>query len=428
MRAEPTDPGTLSVAMINCTIHSFRNLELGGTGGRSRVPGSRFLGLYTTDNLYFPYAELAGNVRAQRPDLLAVLGDQYYEHRPSRPDRADAELDVLYKFGLWLLSFRDLTRDTPTICLVDDHDVYHGNLWGWAGAPSPHGNQNYGGYLMPADWVNVVQRIQCAHNPDAFDPTPVLQGIGVYYCAFSYGGVSFAVLEDRKWKDTNKYNRDPDGHRLAQPRQLLGARQEAFLARWRDMHPGQPKVCLTQTVFGCLETDPSGGPVGDADTNAKPTTGRLTAVRLLRDARALVLSGDQHLSTLVRHGLDAYDDGPVQFTAPAAGSSWQRWFEPAEALPNPRGPHTGDYTDGAGNRFRMLAVANPAVSFAQVRAVQPINDLGDRELKREGYGLVEVDTARRQFRISCWPWDTDPTAAGAQQYPGWPYVLPFSDA
>jgi len=44
------------------------------------------------------------------------------------------------------------------------------------------------------------QRTQCGHNPDPYDPTPVDQGITVYYGAFRYGGVRFAILEDRKFK------------------------------------------------------------------------------------------------------------------------------------------------------------------------------------------------------------------------------------
>jgi alkaline phosphatase D len=60
---------------------------------------------------------------------------------------------------------------------------------------------------------------------------------------------------------------------------------------------------------------------------------RRTALELVKRAGALLLSGDQHLASLVRHGLDRFDDGPVQFVAPAAGSAWQRWFEPAGGLP-----------------------------------------------------------------------------------------------
>ena len=65
----------------------------------------------------------------------------------------------------------------------------------------------------------------------------------------------------------------------------------------------------------------------------------------------------------------------------------------------------------------------------KVRAVQPGgNGVGDRNLKREGYGVVRVDKAAKVFRIESWPWQTDPTAPGAAQYDGWPYNLAFGNA
>ncbi|HET7474686.1 MAG TPA: alkaline phosphatase D family protein [Dermatophilaceae bacterium] len=427
VRKNPPASGQLSIGMINCTIHTFRPLDRKSSGA-SNIPGERFLGLYTRDNLYFPYGDLVRNLGRQRPDLLVAFGDQYYENWPTRRNIGNgAELDVLSRYYLWLWSFGELTRNTPTVCLVDDHDVYHGNLWGWSGKAAPNRNQSLGGYIMPPAWVNVVQRIQCSHNPDPYDPAPVLQGISVYYSTFSYGGVSFAVLEDRKFKNTNKTGTDQFGNPLPEPRDLLGARQEKFLGAWAAMNPGQPRVCLTQTVFACVQTNPRGFPVSDPDSNGSPVGGRRTAVRLLRDAGALVLSGDQHLASLIRHGLTTFTDGPVQFSAPAAGTAYQRWFQPARQLPNATGPNTGDFTDGFGNKLRVLAVANPKVSYATVHAAQPNdNNIGDRVVKSEGYGIVRINHADATVRLECWPWDEDPTAATASQFPGWPRVLPLS--
>lgn len=282
---------------------------------------------------------------------------------------------------------------------------------------------------MPGTWVNLIQRMQCSHNPDAFDPTPVLQGITVYYSAFSYGGVSFAVLEDRKFKNSNKKNRDQFGTPLPPPRDLLGPRQESFLATWATMHTGQPKVCLTQTIFASVGTSPTGVLWADPDTNASPVPAKRTAIQLLKNARAVILSGDQHLATLVRHGINTHTDGPVQFVAPAAGTAWQRWFEPTVAPLNGTGPNTGDVRDAYGNRLRVLAVANPTITFAQVNAIQPgTSEVGDRNLKREGYGIARVDKSARAYRLECWPWAADPTQSGATQYAGWPYTLPFDQA
>jgi alkaline phosphatase D len=424
----PTTKTTVSVAMVNCTIHSFRNLDVPSSGA-PKFPGETFRGLYTTRNLYFPYAELVANIQRQEPDLLVAFGDQYYEDKPTVVNSGSGILDVLFRYYLWLWSFEPISRNTPTVCLVDDHDMYHPNLWGWSGRAAPSGDYHWGGYVMPANWINTVQRIQCAHNPDPYDPTTVIQGITVYYAAFSYGGVSFAVLEDRKFKNTNQTNTDPAGNPLPLPRELLGPRQENFLHAWAGMHPGQPKVCLTQTVFACVSTNPSGLAQADPDSNGSPAAARRTALTLLKNARALVLSGDQHVATLVRHGITSTTDGPLQFTAPAAGTAWQRWFTPAIPLPNSNGPNTGDFSDGFGNEFRVLAVANPKISFAEVRAAQPAgNQVGDRDLKREGYGIARIDKADSRYLLECWPWQTDPTGPGAAQFDGWPYNLPFNQA
>lgn len=321
-------------------------------------------------------------------------------------------------------AFRDLTRDTPAVVLVDDHDVYHGNVWGNGGRAAPGGDQNRGGYVCAPAFVNLVQRTQCAHDPDPYDPTPVEQNIGVYYASFRYGGVSFAILEDRKFKTAPLQGEDLDVHEA----ELLGSRQERFLEAWAR-EPAEARVCLTQTLFACVQTSPSGRPLLDFDSNGYPKPGRDRAIALMRQAGALALAGDQHLASVVRHGLDSFTDGVVQFTGPAGGTSWQRWFEPREPLPNARGPNTGDFTDGFGNRLRVLAVANPKVTFAEYRRHRPgrPQDLADRHLKSEGYGIVRVDRRARQYILECWPWDVDPAAPGARQFEGWPYRLSFDE-
>ena len=419
--ADPAGDGELRVGLVDCTIHSYRPLNV-GSDANDRLPGSDPLGLYTQRNLYFPYAELVAELGRRRPHLLAAVGDQYYEHRPTtREQGPEPTLDVLYRWYLWVWAFRDLTREVPTVVLVDDHDVYQPNLWGNAGAPAPSGDYRQGGYLHPAAWVNLVQRVQTSHNPDPHDPAPVAQGIGVYYGAFRYGGVGFAMVEDRKFKNGDKDNRDPAGRR--HDLTILGDRQERFLAGWAAADPGSPKICFSQTLWGCLQTDERGRAQFDADADAA-VAARRTALELVKRAGALLCSGDQHLGSLVRHGLDGFDDGPVQFVAPAAGSAWQRWFEPAGGLPNPAGtPHTGDFTDAYGNRMRVLAVANPRLTEAAFRAAKRGRnaELGDRRRNREGYGLVRVDKAGRQFVIECWPWD------GGPQFDGWPYRLPFPE-
>ena len=422
----PAEPrgGELVVGSINCFKTTHRGTDR-ASDGRPRLPGQRELGLYTSRNAYFPHDRLATNVASHEPDLLVAHGDQLYEGSPSLKDTSAApELDFLYKYLFWLWSFRDLTRSTPTVVMVDDHDVYQGNIWGEGGAPATQGLGN-GGYVNAAEWINVVQRVQCGHNPDPHDPRPVEQGISVYYAAFAYGGVSFAIVEDRKFK-SGPDGRDAAGNPIPEENLvLLGQRQENFLRAWKDTHPGLPKIVLSQTPWACVSTDISGGPNNERDSNGWPPLARHRAVALVRDAGALMLAGDQHLSSLIRHGLEDHDDGPVQFTTPGGSTSWQRWFEPREPLPNDTGtPHTGDWIDAFGNRLRVLAVANPEFTQAEFRAAYPTggNDFGDRDLKSEGYGIVRVDFGARRFTLECRRWDD------ATQYPGWPFELPFDQA
>ena len=419
--ADPAGDGELRVGLLDCTIHSYRPLNV-GSDAHDRLPGSDPLGLYTGRNLYFPYAELVDELGRHKPHLLAAVGDQYYEHRPTTRERGpEPVLDVLYRWYLWLWAFRDLTREVPTVVLVDDHDVYHPNLWGNAGAPAPGGDYRQGGYLHPAAWVNLVQRVQTSHNPDPHDPAPVAQGIGVYYGAFRYGGVGVRPGRGPQVQERRQGQPRPGRPALRpdHPRRPPGA----VPGRLGGRRPGQPQDLLLPDPLG-LPADRRAG-AGPVRRRRRRRRGRPPHRPGAGQAgRGLLLSGDQHLGSLVRHGLDGFDDGPVQFVAPAAGSAWQRWFEPAGGLPNPGGtPHTGDFTDAYGNRMRVLAVANPRLTKAAFRAARKGRnaELGDRRRKREGYGLVRVDKAKRQFVIECWPWD------GGAQFEGWPYELPFPE-
>jgi alkaline phosphatase D len=413
IRREPAPTRPLTIAVFSCVMTSWRSLE--GGVFKPEVPGERMLGRYTHDSLYFPHTRLTLNASRHTPDLYAFLGDQLYENSPTRKDAsADPSLDYLYKWYLWLWAFRDLTRDTPSIVLVDDHDVFQGNLWGESGRAAPDREQERGGYTCGAGWVNMVQRTQCAHNPDPDDPAPVERGITVYYGSFHFAGVSFAMIEDRKFKP---------GFRRETPltpaeKTMLGARQEQFLERWAS-DPAPAKICFSQTAWACVQTSPEGTARQDYDSGGWPKPGRDRAVALIHKARALLVSGDQHLASVIRHLSEDGADGPVQFSGPGGSTSFQRWFEPSSGDPT--------FTDGFGNRFRMLAVANPKVTQAEYRKHKTGRGqgLGDQKLKSEGYAIVRVDHAQRQFILECWPFDVDPLSPQARQFPGWPVTIPF---
>ena len=86
------------------------------------------------------------------------------------------------------------------VTIPGERDVGHEHLWGEGGEISRRPDGADGGYFMPVPYVNLVQRSLCSHLPDPADPTPVKNGITVYYTSLNVGGVDFAIIEDRKWK------------------------------------------------------------------------------------------------------------------------------------------------------------------------------------------------------------------------------------
>jgi hypothetical protein len=409
-------------------------------------------------DLWFPHEDIVSHVKAHDPDFLFFSGDQVYEGAsPTRADFENPYEDYLYKWYLWLWAFRDLTAETPSVAIPDDHDVFHGNVWGAGGRATPPGlsgaeAQDQGGYKLPADWVNMVQRTQASHLPEPWDRTPADQGIEVYFTDILYGGVSFAVLEDRKFKSPpklllpeadvwNGWSQNPDFHAPSQAdapgASLLGERQEAFLDAWaEDWTDGTwMKVVLSQTIFANVATipaDASNGSVipslpipepgvfvsgdkkaADMDSNGWPQAGRERAVRAMRKGFAVHLAGDQHLASTLQYGLDGFGNGSFALCVPSVANFWpRRWYppEPGENR-NPGDPlYTGDFRDGFGNPMTVFAVSNPA-SWGR----EP-EDLHNRA---PGYGIARFDRSSREVTLEAWPRWADP-AGGDEPYPGWP--------
>lgn len=423
----PAEPGPegMTVLSLSCTKATHRATDR-PTRYTPRVPGEKALGMYTSRNVYFPFERLVSGMKAQNPDVLFAMGDQYYEHNPTKADPSTApELDFLYKYLLWLWSFRDITRNTPCMVLVDDHDVFQSNLFGEGGKPLPPGaDYSVGGFRNEPAWINTVQRVQCGHNPDPVDPEPVAQGISVYFTRFTYGGVRFVLLEDRKFK-TGTDGVDEFGNPIPEEDlQLLGPRQEAMLAGLAAEGAGPPTVVVSQTMYACLQTSTGGRAVPVRDPAGWPPLPRTRALRSMADAGAVLLSGDTHLPALVRHV-----GGPVQFSGPAGAATFIRWFEPSPPLPNPEPePYTGDFTDAFGNQMHVFAVRNAHVDQATWVDTYDNHDIGDQDLKEEGYGVLRIDAVNRTHTLEAWRWDVDPAAPDAAPMPGWPYVLPFDDA
>lgn len=368
--------------------------------------------------------EIIDNLKAQNPDVLFFAGDQTYRHTEHTAGWIE--------FGL---QFREIMRDRPTICIPDDHDVGHQNLWGENGKLSTLPGNADGGYMYPVEYVNQVQRQQSWHLPDSPDPAPVERGITVYFTRMTVGGVDMAILEDRKFKSgpagkipqmgprpdhINDPSYDPKTIDLP-GLQLLGERQEKFLRDWgQDWTGAEMKAVLSQTAF-CGAVHMHGKEkdrlLADLDCNGWPQTPRDRALEEIRRAWAVHLCGDQHLAVMVKQGIKEFGDGPYAFTSPAlVNTIYGRWWHPLDEKPGPNPipgsplPWTGDFKDGLGNRISMMAYANPP-------------DIQDEKQRADGYGLVRFNKKNRQITFECWPRFADVKKDPKGQFPGWPITV-----
>ena len=463
VRSEPLDKPEIVVAAFtgNHNVQQFWFHE--GTWQLSDVTKRGVeVGYYpwSKEGVWFPHHDLTGNVAKQQPDLLFFSGDQVYEvASPTTPDFEKPYLDYLYKWYLWCWAFRDLCSSLPAVTIPDDHDIYQGNIWGAGGKKAETFDD--GGYTMPPDWVNMVQRTQTSHLPDPFDPTPVEQGIDVYYTSMNYGGISFAIIEDRKFKSSptvmlpeakvvNGFCRNPDFDPVAQAdvpgAVLLGERQLRFLGDWAsDLRQGVwMKVLLSQTLFAACATIPADKvnddqfvpkmrrlysdeypsndiPVIDMDTNAWPQTGRNRALYEIRRGFAFHIAGDQHLGTTIQYGIDEWNDASWALCVPSVANFWARRWYPAK-LDGARGEnmprYAGEYRDGFGNLITVHAAANPVVSD-MVPATLHDNS--------PGYGIAKFNREDRTITVACWPRYVDPSNRWSRPYPGWPITIKQTD-
>ena len=94
----------------------------------------RYGGLTCQYTSGYPYTPLVENLTKLEPDILYFSGDQVYEpnggYQIKREPVDVSILNYLGKYYMFGWAFGDLMRDVPTICTPDDHDVFHGNLWG----------------------------------------------------------------------------------------------------------------------------------------------------------------------------------------------------------------------------------------------------------------------------------------------------------
>lgn len=398
IRKDPIDKDVIVVGNLSCNS--------------SRTPG--------------PRPKMLDNLKKLDPDFLFFAGDQSYHHTE-------------HTYG-WLefgIQFRDVLKDRPVVTIPDDHDVGQANIWGENGKKATNSAGPSGGFFFPAKYVNMVQRCQTWHLPDAHDNTPIERGIEVYYTDLTIGGINFAILEDRKFKSGPEgkipkmgprpdHINDPSYDRTAvdlPELKLLGDRQIQFLNQWSQDWTGADMKCvLSQTAF-CgavhLHGQETNRLLADLDSNAWPQKGRNKALTEIRRAWAPHLCGDQHLAVFVKHGIENFGDGPFAFTSPAiVNTIYGRWWWPEDEKPGPNPvpnsplPWTGDYLDGLGNKISMMAYANPP-------------NRKDETQRGDGFGVVRFNKKTRKITFECWPRFADMNDGDQAQFAGWPITIDY---
>ena len=134
------------------------------------------------------------------------------------------------------------------------------------------------------------------------------------------------------------------------------------------------------------------------DDAASENKRRNLALRLIKLCNAVHICGDQHLASVVQHGIDEHGDGPWGFCVPAAANFYPRKWWPKGA----KSP-LGEHRDGFGNRVTVHAVANPKKSGK-----------GELHDGMPGFGIVRFVKKDKKVIFECWPRYDGP------QYEGWP--------
>ncbi len=399
------------------------------------------LGVFNCDHgELFPQDTMVRNVTTQDPDMLFFAGDQIYEnmdgirivHEPLEGARL-SYLNKWYQFGL---TWRSLLKDRPSVIIPDDHDVFMGNIWGNGGF----------GYVMDPAWVNMIQRTQTGHLPDPVDPEPVARGIEVYFTALDYAGMSFAVIEDRKFKSDPSIAKDVKRTKNTDPAaydipgaSLLGKRQVDFLKSWTARTGDLPvRWFLSQTMFSKANTHTGSNLKRSKlslDCNGWPQSARNRALRAIsRDT--IMVHGDQHIGVLARMGIDKHDDGPLAFMVTGSSVGFPRaWWPEQEPKDGPiNGPHTGRFIDDQGHPITIHGVTNPdplpdGVTDARFRPdFQDKGVFAVQAAKGSGHGLVTVDKKNRTATFRAFRLNFDARKPKkTDQFPGFPVTLKLDD-
>ena len=333
--------------------------------------------------------------------------------------------NYLAKWRMFGLTFKEILKDRPSVMITDDHDIYANDLWGDGGRRMT-GDRTTGGYPMHPLWVNAVERTQTWHIPDAVNVGPWGDGINAYYTSFDYGGVSFAILEDRKFKSppsevvseairdprNDKPNRTPevimdpsfDARKLDRPDlHLLGTEQEKFVANWATQVAKEKRLAAVLSQSPLVNIGNYDVTYGDMDANGWPQTARNRALRAIAPSQAVMISGDIHFGTLHQHGIENWGDGPWGFSLPAFASKQNRSWGPsvpAQGREIPGVTGSGNHHDRFGNKMTVAGAAHGV----------------------NGYGMLLFDKTNRTITMELHTMDQN-REPSRESVPGWPRTL-----
>jgi hypothetical protein len=369
-------------------------------------------------------ADIVTNIKSQNPDLLFFAGGQ--------TSHAHDHVAAWLLFGR---QFGDICKDRPVVTIPGAHDVGQPHLWGEGGEISWRPDGADGGYIKPVPYVNLVQRAQCSHLPDAADPTPVKNGITVYYTSLNVGGIDFAIIEDRKWKTgpvglvplidaaTNSYT-DPSSLDLPEA-ELLGTRQLKFLREWGQDWSGVSMKCVLSEApfdsmqYRSLSVDPASGAesrtipvlkmrppdIADLSSNGWPQSGRNAALREMRRAFAVHVCGNQRgASAVAQYGINSLGDAPFAFVSP-------------EIVRRQSAPSTGSE-----NVLISLVTNRQADLLGNLCAFRAYFDSA-REKEPRGHGLLRFKKSTREITLEAWPRGSD----ASRPRKGWPVIIKQQD-
>lgn len=114
------------------------------------------------------------------------------------------------------------------------------------------------------------------------------------------------------------------------------------------------------------------------------------------DGKTIMRHGDQHMGLVVRHDIDDHNDGPYAFMVPGTRHGYPRAWWPN----GPEGEVVGDYIDPFGNKFSVLAAANPEPGTNTLTTREEGDPEHSAHVKGSGYGLVVVDPETHQVTFN----------------------------